>query len=523
MVKSMQASLEKILYDGRRVQCDDDIEIAPVSIGSVVGSTASPSDDAVPAAPAPTQSSNSDCVLLDAGSTPAKGPLPDLEVLDPVLASPCHEKIRKRRSYEANKHFQDSWAAKLSWAESVIGADGKVSQVRCRICTAVEGREKLLIPKIDSLWKHAGRRRALVNVEKVKKGNFYFLSTNVHVKNERIYFSRGGDTVLQQVAQGVVQERKRKEVQFRLLFHVFSLGRPMTDFAASKVLFQQLNVPNFPLKHWNEASRWNMASSMATVISERTKTLIKEARFLAISADEVTTVDNQSWLSLHIYVCRAWKRVPILLCLQRLLDGQRADLVKETIVSALDLHGGVTEKDLSERLVCFGTDGDSVFQGCNTRVTVQLKSYNAPYMFGVHCMAHRTNLVVQTLSNLPLVAKVETLCERLYNYFTVSPKRHLEFTKLVDVVETGGLKLLRNVKTRWISVLEPLKRIMVEYKTLIVKMAEDAAVKNPNAKDKEVSAKARNNLDLLCDVGTLLALPCLTPLLESVESLIKFA
>ena len=45
-------------------------------------------------------------------------------------------------------------------------------------------------------------------------------------------------------------------------------------------------------------------------------------------------------------------------------------------------------------------------------------------------------------------------------------------------------------------------------------MAEDAAIKNPNAKEKEVSTKAHNNLDLLCDVGTLLALPCLTPLLE---------
>ena len=136
-----------------------------------------------------------------------------------------------------------------------------------------------------------------------------------------------------------------------------------------------------------------------------------------------------------------------MLCLERLIDGQRADLVKETIVSVLDLHGGVTEKDLSKRLVCFGADGDSIFQGCNTGVTIQLKTYNAPYMFGVHCMAHRTNLAVQTLSNLPLVAKVDILCERLYNYFTVSPKRHLEFTKLVDVVETGGLKLLRNVKT----------------------------------------------------------------------------
>ena len=64
---------------------------------------------------------------------------------------------------------------------------------------------------------------------------------------------------------------------------------------------------------------------------------------------------------------------------------------------------------------------------------------------------------------------------------------------------------------------------MLEYKTLIVKMAEDAAIKNPNAKQKEVSTKVCNNLDLLYDVGTLLALPYLTPLLELVELLIKFA
>ena len=108
MVKSIQARLEKFMYDGQRVECDDEREVAPVSVGSVVGSTASPSDDAIPTAPAPTQSSNFDCVLLDAGSTPAKGPLLDLQVLDRILASPCHEKIRKRRSYEANRHFQDS-------------------------------------------------------------------------------------------------------------------------------------------------------------------------------------------------------------------------------------------------------------------------------------------------------------------------------------------------------------------------------------------------------------------------------
>jgi hypothetical protein len=112
-----------------------------------------------------------------------------------------------------------------------------VAQVKCRICSNVEGREKLLVPKIDGLWKHAGRRRALANFGNVRKGDFYFLSTNQHVKNENIYFARGGSaTVLQQLATGVVQERCKKLVQFHLLFHLLSIGCPITDFSNSKEL-----------------------------------------------------------------------------------------------------------------------------------------------------------------------------------------------------------------------------------------------------------------------------------------------
>ena len=70
------------------------------------------------------------------------------------------------------------------------------------------------------------------------------------MKNEKIYFARGGGTiVLQQLAMGVVQERRKKLVQFRLLFHLLSIGRPMTDFSNLKELFQQLEVPECPKKH----------------------------------------------------------------------------------------------------------------------------------------------------------------------------------------------------------------------------------------------------------------------------------
>jgi hypothetical protein len=62
-------------------------------------------------------------------------------------------------------------------------------------------------------------------------------------------------------------------------------------------------------------------------------------------------------------------------------------------------------------------------------------------------MAHMTNFVIQALLNLPMVAKLEKLLQSLYSYFFNSLKCHLKFTKFVEILETWGLKIVRNVKT----------------------------------------------------------------------------
>lgn len=67
---------------------------------------------------------------------------------------------KRKQAYELNRKFQASWAAKLPWAESVLSEDGLVTHVQCKICTKVSGKDKLLVPKFDSLCKHAGRKKA---------------------------------------------------------------------------------------------------------------------------------------------------------------------------------------------------------------------------------------------------------------------------------------------------------------------------------------------------------------------------
>jgi hypothetical protein len=72
-------------------------------------------------------------------------------------------------------------------------------------------------------------------------------------------------------------------------------------------------------------------------------------------------------------------------------------------------------------------------------------------MMGQHCMAQRMNLVVQVLSNLSMVAKLEDLLQSLHSYLSNSLKQHFESTKFVKIVEIGGLNFLQNVKIWWIS------------------------------------------------------------------------
>jgi len=102
---------------------------------------------------------------------------------------------------------------------------------------------------------------------------------------------------------------------------------------------------------------------------------------------------------------------------------------------------------LFQKLFCFAVDGVSTFQGTKTGVIKQINTNYAPFSIGVHCLAHRGNLAFKALSTLGIVSIIKDLLQSCHAYFAHSPKRHFEFTKLINMMETKGLKMLKNVKT----------------------------------------------------------------------------
>jgi hypothetical protein len=79
----------------------------------------------------------------------------DRHVEAPFPSNFAPKRIRKKE-WELNQVFQDTWATKLLKVEVVIGEDGRLSMIRCKVCSVMEHCEKLFVPKLDGLQKHVG-------------------------------------------------------------------------------------------------------------------------------------------------------------------------------------------------------------------------------------------------------------------------------------------------------------------------------------------------------------------------------
>jgi len=384
-------------------------------------------------------------------------------------------KSKAQQRYDRHRKFQTEWAAKLPWAEDILATDGVLHMVKCKVCSEFDRKPCVMAPKSDTLWKHDGKRCAKKDLPQygVKKGEHYIAAQCKHRKNMRLYAARAPSSILEQVNHCTTVEARRKRVQFATLFQVLENGRPMVEFESRRSLYKLLAVPDLPSAHWCDNSGWVMASFMYKIVVQEIHRLIEKANFLAVTVDEVTALDNASYLSVHCYVVCDWVRIPLLVALQRVECASNAENLTKLIVEAVSTGGGLDTKTVAEKLISFGCDGASTLSGLRTGVTVQIKGQYAPFCHGVHCVAHRCNLAFKTLESLGIFESIGKVLQVTHAYFNRSPKRFTQFKSLAELTETKGLKMLKRVETRWVSFIEPLRRLLAEYRTLIYTMTAD--------------------------------------------------
>ena len=113
-----------------------------------------------------------------------------------------------------------------------------------------------------------------------------------------------------------------------------------------------------------------LAEHMYSFVLKMMQDLIKEASCIAVTCDEFTTIDNSFWLCLHAYIMQYWTRKLLLLTLQKIdLDGYTCDALLAFIIGILSHHRKMEPSEVAEKLICFGADGISSFQGYRTGVS----------------------------------------------------------------------------------------------------------------------------------------------------------
>jgi len=51
-------------------------------------------------------------------------------------------------------------------------------------------------------------------------------------------------------------------------------------------------------------------------MAKNIKIIVQECVFLILNANEVTMINNQYWISAHVYMMKNWVHIPILLMLE---------------------------------------------------------------------------------------------------------------------------------------------------------------------------------------------------------------
>lgn len=158
------------------------------------------------------------------------------------------------------------------------------------------------------------------------------------------------------------------------------------------------------------------------------------------------------------FVCCFW------LLLSRSKTVQMLMFLTLVIRATVEGGGGLHYELILKKLVCIGADGASILQGCHNGVTTQVIANIVPYARALHYFGYKTDLALKALFELAIFAAIEHVVATTHAYFWKSPKWFAEFSQLGKLTETLGLKMLRNVPTQWVSLIDPLKRVISNIK-----------------------------------------------------------
>jgi hypothetical protein len=90
---------------------------------------------------------------------------------------------------------------------------------------------------------------------------------------------------------------------------------------------------------------------------------VQKAMYIIINCDEVIAIDNQYWCSVHTYVIVGFKRMLLLLNLEKVFNGCNVDNLTQLNMKSFMKYGCLTTNWINNKFICFESNGVVVFMG----------------------------------------------------------------------------------------------------------------------------------------------------------------
>ena len=181
--------------------------------------------------------------------------------------------------------------------------------------------------------------------------------------------------------------------------------------------------PHHRASHWTAWSSYEFLDAIDFVIVAAMIRLFVTVAVLAISIDEVTTINGQSRMSVHLYyVNKHWERQHCFVALPRLHGSPDAANIVTTLLAAIFSVLRMDKTHLASRVVMFACDGASVLQGVHTGVTTRLMAI-MPFVQRMHCYAHRFDLAAGILAEALAMIAAAALFSSPHTFYSHSNAR----------------------------------------------------------------------------------------------------
>jgi hypothetical protein len=115
--------------------------------------------------------------------------------------------------------------------------------MRCNVCSKIQGRNKLLVPKFDHLIKHLNFKKFRVARLGLAISAYYVKPNNAHLKNEKLYASTRRDMIVDLIEK----VEKTKEDFFFCNLSIF-LCQSSINLSQAKTWFDEVQLHKYASK-----------------------------------------------------------------------------------------------------------------------------------------------------------------------------------------------------------------------------------------------------------------------------------